>query len=100
MLFRSLDRWGKRIEAWRDGDAAPLPATVVAEPLRRRRRDVFVYFDNDVKVRAPYDAMNLAARFGQNPKVAFPTRALRAVERVRGVEEPRTTWNVWTGARR
>ena len=27
-------------------------------------QDVFVYFDNDVKVRAPYDAMGLAARLG------------------------------------
>jgi uncharacterized protein YecE (DUF72 family) len=26
------------------------------------RRDVFVYFDNDAKVRAPYDAIGLATR--------------------------------------
>jgi uncharacterized protein YecE (DUF72 family) len=26
--------------------------------------DVFVYYDNDVKVRAPYDAMSLASRLG------------------------------------
>lgn len=41
----SLDRWAQRVRAW------------VAEG-----RDVFVYFDNDVKVRAPYDAMALASR--------------------------------------
>jgi uncharacterized protein YecE (DUF72 family) len=28
-------------------------------PARRRRRDVYVYFDNDAKVRAPFDAMCL-----------------------------------------
>jgi uncharacterized protein YecE (DUF72 family) len=28
-----------------------------------------VYFDNDVKVRAPYDAMNLAARLGHGQPV-------------------------------
>ena len=31
---------------------------------RRRRRDVFVYFDNDTKVRAPVDAKALAERVG------------------------------------
>ena len=41
-----LERWARRIEGWRG---------------RRRPRDVFVYFDNDVKVRAPFDAMNLMA---------------------------------------
>jgi uncharacterized protein YecE (DUF72 family) len=34
----------------------------ILEWHERRRRDVFVYFDNDVKVRAPYDAMALARR--------------------------------------
>ncbi len=29
--------------------------------------DVYVYFDNDVKVRAPYDAIALMARLGQTP---------------------------------
>ena len=30
----------------------------------RARRDVYCYFDNDVKVHAPYDAAHLAARLG------------------------------------
>jgi uncharacterized protein YecE (DUF72 family) len=28
------------------------------------RHDVFVYFDNDAKVYAPFDAQRLAAQFG------------------------------------
>ena len=32
---------------------------------KRKRRDVFVYFDNDMKVRAPFDAMQLAAKVQQ-----------------------------------
>jgi uncharacterized protein YecE (DUF72 family) len=40
-----LDRWAERVRAW------------LAAGL-----DVFVYFDNDVKVRAPYDAMSLQSR--------------------------------------
>ena len=63
----ALDRWAARVRVWAAGgepaDARRLgPA---AEPLAGR--DVFVYFDNDVKVRAPFDAMGLAARLGIGP---------------------------------
>jgi len=74
----ALDAWAARIARWRDGG-----------------RDVFVYFDNDVKVRAPFDAMNLAARFGQGAPVRFPLAARRAVEARRGIEAPRATWDRW-----
>lgn len=61
----ALARWADRIDAWRHGRqvkdarrASPLSAA------RRTRRDVFCYFDNDVKVHAPYDAAHLATRLG------------------------------------
>ena len=58
----ALDRWAQRIRAWRQGrqvkDARL--ASEVAAP--RGRRDVFCYFDNDVKVDAPFDAARLAQR--------------------------------------
>jgi uncharacterized protein YecE (DUF72 family) len=57
----ALERWAARIRAWRDGRKPP-SAKLVARPPRLERRDVYVYFDNDVKVHAPYDAMNLAAK--------------------------------------
>jgi uncharacterized protein YecE (DUF72 family) len=57
----ALDRWATRVRAWRDGEAAP-QAKLTARPPRRARRDVYVYFDNDAKVHAPYDAMSLAAK--------------------------------------
>lgn len=59
----ALDRWAARIRAWSDG-GQPSGARLI-EPRtrpRRRRRDVYVYFDNDAKVRAPYDAQALAAK--------------------------------------
>ena len=61
----ALDRWAARIDAWRHGgqvDDARLASSVTAR--KRRARDVFCYFDNDVKVHAPYDAAHLAARLG------------------------------------
>jgi uncharacterized protein YecE (DUF72 family) len=40
----ALDKWADRVRGWHD------------------RGDVYVYFDNDIKVKAPGDAMGLAAR--------------------------------------
>jgi uncharacterized protein YecE (DUF72 family) len=57
----ALERWAGRIRAWRDGSTPP-QATLTAPPPRRMRRDVYVYFDNDIKVHAPYDAMSLATK--------------------------------------
>lgn len=65
---RALDRWAERILAWSHGGepvdaqrASPKP------PPRRAARDVYCYFDNDIKVRAPFDAEALAARLGAQP---------------------------------
>ena len=60
-----LDWWAARIRAWQAGreprdarriDGAPRPA--------RRRRHVYVYFDNDAHGHAPFDALRLAGRLG------------------------------------
>ncbi len=62
-----------------------------AERVRRyaERGDVYVYFDNDVKVRAPFDAENLTRILGgQRPK-PLP-KSLASV-----TEEPRSTWEAW-----
>ena len=53
----SLDSWAAKVRSWAEGG-----------------RDVFVYFDNDVKVRAPYDAMGLASRLGID-RPAVPTHS-------------------------
>jgi hypothetical protein len=56
---------------------------------------VYVYFDNDVKVRAPFDAMNLAARLGHGAPVTFPRKAHRAAEAERGITTPLSSWDRW-----
>lgn len=59
----ALDRWAARVRAWSAGED-PQDAERVLPPAESREagRDVFVYFDNDVKVRAPADARALAER--------------------------------------
>jgi len=41
---------------------SPADGERVGNKARQRRRDVFVYFDNDRKVRAPANAMELIRR--------------------------------------
>jgi uncharacterized protein YecE (DUF72 family) len=66
-----LRAWATRVRRW------------------RKTGDVFVYFDNDVKVRAPFDAQNLARLLARRPTVVLP-------DSLAGVtEEPRTVWPGW-----
>lgn len=62
----ALDAWAARIRGWAAGDS-PRTEHTVAPPAAPRPRDVHVYFDNDAKVHAPYDAIALAARLGVGP---------------------------------
>jgi uncharacterized protein YecE (DUF72 family) len=62
----SLDQWSTRVYAWARGKEPEDAERAVKEngPLRDMR-DVFVYFDNDAKVRAPFDAKGLTARINK-----------------------------------
>jgi uncharacterized protein YecE (DUF72 family) len=70
----ALDVWAEKVRAWLQG-ASPSSARTIGPPAAPAAggRDVFVYFDNDVKVRAPFDAMALAAKLGVAPEAATPT---------------------------
>lgn len=61
----ALQRWAERIDAWHHG-RQPGDAHLIAprlKPRARKSREVFCYFDNDMKVRAPFDARSLLQRF-------------------------------------
>ena len=86
---RALDLWAARIREW------------------HRRADVYVYFDNDVKVRAPYDALALMRKLGLGPQAPplpkVPRHVLRSPRslgpRARAAgEDPR--WRFSRGASR
>jgi uncharacterized protein YecE (DUF72 family) len=61
----ALDRWAARVRAWAEGREPTDLKRVGKSRTPRRAHDVFVYFDNDAKVRAPFDAQGLMARLGQ-----------------------------------
>jgi uncharacterized protein YecE (DUF72 family) len=91
---RALASWARRIRQW-DEDG----------------RDVYVYFDNDVKVRAPYDAQTLMrklrltwpAESAAQPLPVVPARVLRSPQalgpRARGPGEDER-WKFSRAARR
>jgi uncharacterized protein YecE (DUF72 family) len=70
-----LRSWARRVRSW------------------QKQGEVFVYFDNDVKVRAPFDAQNLI-RLLSNKKTAPPPPSILEV-----TEEARTSWAAWQRAR-
>jgi len=60
---KALDDWAARIKAWSEGDQ-PKDAQLISdqEPPALKARDVYCYFDNDIKVKAPFDARKLLGR--------------------------------------
>ena len=78
---KALDDWARRIHAWSMGgevaDARKILPGLAPPP--RRSRDVYCYFDNDMKVHAPFDARKLIARL----------EALRADSRSQAGDAPR-----------
>jgi uncharacterized protein YecE (DUF72 family) len=61
----ALERWAARIRAWAAGTQPADARLISGRPApRRRSRDIYCYFDNDVKVRAPLDAHALMRKLG------------------------------------
>jgi uncharacterized protein YecE (DUF72 family) len=60
---KDLDQWAKRVAAWATGKEPIDAERILDHPATKKQaRDVYLYFDNDAKVRAPVDAKNLIAR--------------------------------------
>lgn len=62
---KAIDAWAERIAAWAaGGQPQEGPRISEAAPPRRASRDIYCYFDNDIKVKAPFDARRLIERLG------------------------------------
>ena len=81
----ALERWASRIRAWTAGDEPDNARRVAGTATQRKAgRDVYCYFDNDVKVRAPFDADRLMSKLGLiRPDRSFIFPARNALRRVR-----------------
>jgi uncharacterized protein YecE (DUF72 family) len=75
----ALDRWAHLIAEWVKGrDPKEAQRVLPPSPSRTHGRDVYVYFDNDVKVRAPRDAESLAVRLNSGSAASRPKGFKRA----------------------
>lgn len=75
-----LDWWAERLRAWTAGAAPEDCARIGGCPEPESApRDAYVYFDNDAKVHAPFDAMRLAD-------------TLAGLSGARGPASPRPAW--------
>ncbi|MGC1870979.1 MAG: DUF72 domain-containing protein [Acidobacteriaceae bacterium] len=62
----AIEQWAERVAAWaKGGEPSDAEHASTKKAVTRAKRDVFVYFDNDVKVRAPRDAKRLQARMDE-----------------------------------
>lgn len=62
----AIDTWARRVVPWSRGlEVADAKRAHPKPGPRRAARDVYVYFDNDAKVRAPFDAQSLRKRVGE-----------------------------------
>jgi uncharacterized protein YecE (DUF72 family) len=82
-----LSWWAARIAQWREGREPPDARHVhpKSQKLRSKARDIYVYFDNDAKVHAPWDAINLIAKTAAHPTVGENMRSANAM----GAKRPR-----------
>jgi uncharacterized protein YecE (DUF72 family) len=65
----ALDHFAARIKLWAQGLEPNDPRRIApdADPAPAGSRDVYAYFDNDAKVRAPADARSLKAKVSPRP---------------------------------
>lgn len=75
----ALDTWADRVAAWALGGHAEgrYACETDAEACTR---DVYVYFDNDAKVRAPFDAQGLEMKVRERLRAFEERQAARAVK--------------------
>lgn len=69
---QALARWAERIRCWSLG-RVPEDAQLAAEghpASHGKARDIYCYFDNDIKVRAPFDARKLIHLLGREEGLA------------------------------
>jgi uncharacterized protein YecE (DUF72 family) len=62
---KAIATWADRMAAWAGGNPPSGPRVSPFSRMEARPHDVYVYFDNDMKVRAPSDALSLERRLAK-----------------------------------
>lgn len=88
----ALDGWARWFRSW-SKSAVPREIDRLSDQKTRMKvKDIFVYFDNDMKVRAPFDAKSLAKRLkvktGDPPLEDFTQKKHRSGKRPAAGRKP------------
>jgi len=74
----ALDDWATTAQTWAAGSQpAGLPSVAEAKPAAKKAREVFVFYINGAKERAPHAAMATLKRLGWKAPVHSPTHSPR-----------------------
>ena len=64
--LEAIDTWAQRIIRWSRGEEVTDGKRIHPNPApQQNARDVFAYFDDDNKVRAPHDALSMSTKIEQ-----------------------------------
>ncbi|MCC2677816.1 MAG: hypothetical protein K0R29_392 [Pseudobdellovibrio sp.] len=69
----ALKKWKEKFLCWQAGNTADRPV-LIADHIkgRSKKKDMFIYFDNDAKVNAPFDAAALASLLENENSLVLP----------------------------
>lgn len=59
---KEIEWWANRVEHWRNGKQPRDAKLISGRKSKAGKHDVFIYFDNDAKVHAPFNAKTLAQK--------------------------------------
>jgi len=59
---KALKDWARRFRSWGNNHTPQDIERLLRSKPRSKVKDIYVYFDNDMKVKAPFDALHLAKR--------------------------------------
>jgi uncharacterized protein YecE (DUF72 family) len=62
---KSLKWWSKRVKCWVEGSEPKNSMRITTDKIVSRKRDAYIYFDNDAKVFAPFNAQDFKKFFDQ-----------------------------------
>lgn len=79
----ALERWAARFQTWSDGGQPEDAALVLNAPVPERPRDVFAYFDNEVKETAALNALSISGLLTQQGRIPDRTALLALVSEVK-----------------
>lgn len=82
----ALDDWARWFRSWSRSQSPREVDRLSSAKSRVKVRDLFVYFDNDMKVKAPFDAMKLAKRL--KVKAGLPPLEEFVQKKTRGRTKP------------